>query len=147
MNQRLDLFQHVPEAVKGFVAAREYVHAALPADLLELINLHISLINGCADCIHLHSQALLKLGVPPHKVALVSVWDEVEAMFSAKERAALAWAGVVTRIPQATVPDAAYQQALTVLTEQEMADITVAVALINTFNRIGTGMRVPPVIR
>jgi len=144
MSMRLDLFKFAPAAVKGLVAAKEYVHGALPGELLELVNLRVSLINGCANCIDLHTRELLKLGVKADKVALVPVWDEVEPLFTEKERAALAWAEVVTRIPQTNVPDADFQKASAVLTEQELADVTVAVVLMNAFNRVGISMRVPP---
>ncbi|WP_343730439.1 carboxymuconolactone decarboxylase family protein [Duganella sp.] len=144
MSKRLEIFKFAPAAYKGLIAAKEYVSSALPAELLDLVNLRVSQINGCAFCIDMHTRDLLKHGVKIDKVALVPVWDEAEALFSAKERAALAWAEVVTRVEQTKVPDADYQRALSVLSEQELADVTIAVALMNAFNRFGVSMRMQP---
>lgn len=144
MSKRLEIFKFAPAAYKGFGAVKDYVSAALPADLLELVNLRISLINGCAYCIDMHTRDLLKQGVRADKIALLPVWDEAAALFSEKEQAALAWAETVTRVEQTKVPDADYQAALKVLSEQELADITVAVALMNAFNRFGVSMRMQP---
>ncbi|MTV38979.1 carboxymuconolactone decarboxylase family protein [Duganella radicis] len=144
MSKRLEIFKFAPAAYKGLSAVKEYVSSALPAELLELVNLRVSQINGCAFCIDMHTRDLLKHGVKIDKVALVPVWDEAAALFSEKERAALAWAEVVTRVEQTKVPDADYQQALSVLGEQELADLTVAIALMNAFNRFGVSMRMQP---
>lgn len=144
MSKRLEVFKFAPEAYKGFGAVHEYVKSALPAELLELVYLRISLINGCAYCIDMHTRDLLKQGVKSDKIALVPVWDEAAALFSAKEQAALAWAETVTRVEQTKVPDADYQHALAVLGEQELADLTVAVALMNAYNRFGVSMRMQP---
>lgn len=144
MSKRLEIFKLSPAAYKGFGAVKEYVDGALPAELLELVNLRVSLINGCAYCIDMHTRDLVKQGVKIDKIALVPVWDEAVALFTDKERAALAWAEVVTRVEQSKVPDADYQAALAVLSEKELADITVAVALMNAFNRFGVSMRMQP---
>ncbi|TFW24027.1 carboxymuconolactone decarboxylase family protein [Duganella callida] len=144
MSNRLQWTKLAPEAYKGFGAVHEYVNSSLPAELVHLIYLRVSLINGCAYCIDMHTRDLLKCGVSTDKVALVPVWEEAPSLFSDKERAALAWAESVTRIPQSNVPDADYQKALAVLGEQELADVTVAVALMNAFNRFGVSMRMTP---
>jgi AhpD family alkylhydroperoxidase len=144
MSKRLEVFKFVPEAYKGFGAVHEYVKSALPAELLELIYLRVSLINGCAYCIDMHTRDLLKQGVKSDKIALVPVWDEAAALFSDKEQAALAWAETVTRVEQTKVPDADYQKALSVLGEQGLADVTVAVTLMNAYNRFGVSMRMQP---
>ncbi|MYM69340.1 carboxymuconolactone decarboxylase family protein [Pseudoduganella sp. FT55W] len=144
MSKRLEVFKFAPAAYKGLSAVKEYVSSALPAELLELVNLRVSQINGCAFCIDMHTRDLLKQGVKIDKIALLPVWDEAAALFSAKEQAALAWAETVTRVEQTKVPDADYQKALAVLGEQELADLTVAVALMNAFNRFGVSMRMQP---
>jgi AhpD family alkylhydroperoxidase len=144
MSKRLEVFKFVPEAYKGFGAVHEYVKSALPAELLELVYLRVSLINGCAYCIDMHTRDLLKQGVKSDKIALIPVWDEAAALFSDKEQAALAWAETVTRVEQTKVPDADYQKALSVLGEQGLADVTVAVTLMNAYNRFGVSMRMQP---
>ncbi|HWW73055.1 MAG TPA: carboxymuconolactone decarboxylase family protein [Duganella sp.] len=145
MTARLDIFNLAPEAYKGLGAVKNALReSGLPRELLELVNLRVSQINGCAYCIDMHSRDLLTHGVSIDKVVLVPVWREAEALFTDKERAALAWAESVTRVADTNVPDADYQQAAAVLGQKELADLTMAVALMNAFNRIGVGMRLVP---
>jgi len=145
MSKRLEVFKHAPEAYKGFTAVKHYVQACgLPAELVNLVYLRVSQINNCAFCIDMHTRDLLNQGVKIDKVALVQVWEEAAALFSDKERAALAWAESVTRVAQTNVPDSDYQKAIAVLSEKELADVTVAVSLMNAFNRFGVGMRMTP---
>ena len=144
MSKRLQLFKLAPEAYKGFGVVREYVQSALSAELLELVYLRVSQINGCAYCIDKHTRDLRQQGVSIDKIALVPVWEEAAALFTEQECAALAWAEIVTRVEQTKVPDADYEKALSVLGEQALADITVAVALMNALNRFGVSMRLQP---
>ena len=145
MSKRLEVFKFAPEAYKGFAAVKNYVQtSSLPAELVELVYLRVSLINGCAYCIDMHTRDLLAHDVKTDKIALVPVWQEAAALFSEKERAALAWAETVTRIAETNAPDADYQKALAVLGEQELADLTVAIALMNAFNRFGVSLRMQP---
>jgi AhpD family alkylhydroperoxidase len=145
MTARLDIFNLAPQAYKGLAAVKNALQeSSLPRELLELVNLRVSQINGCAYCIDMHSRGLLTHGVGVDKVVLVPVWREAEALFTDKERAALAWAETLTRVAQTNAPDADYQQAAAVLGQKELADVTMAVALMNAFNRIGVGMRLVP---
>nr|WP_315394010.1 carboxymuconolactone decarboxylase family protein [uncultured Duganella sp.] len=145
MTARLDIFKLSPQAYKGLGATSAALReSSLPRDLLELVNLRVSQINGCAYCIDMHTRDLLTHGVAIDKVVLVPVWREAEALFTDKERAALAWAETLTRVAETNVPDADFEQAAAVLGERELADLTMAVALMNAFNRIGVGMRLVP---
>lgn len=145
MTARLDIFKLSPQAYKGLGTVNSALQeSSLPRELLELVNLRVSQINGCAYCIDMHSRALLAHGVSIDKVVLVPVWQEAEALFAEKERAALAWAETLTRVAETNAPDADYQRVAAVLGEKELADLTMAVALMNAFNRIGVGMRLVP---
>jgi AhpD family alkylhydroperoxidase len=145
MTARLDIFKLSPQAYKGLGAVNSALQeSSLPRELLELVNLRVSQLNGCAYCIDMHSRTLLTQGVGIDKVVLVPVWREAEALFTDKERAALAWAETLTLVAQTNVPDADFQQAAAVLDQKELADLTMAVALMNAFNRIGVGMRLVP---
>ena len=142
MTVRLDIFNLSPQAYKGLGAAKNALQeSSLPRELLELVYLRVSQINGCAFCIDMHSRDLLNHGVGFDKIVLVPVWQEAEALFSDKERAALAWAETLTRVADTNAPDADYERVAAVLGEKELADLTMAVALMNAFNRIGVGMR------
>ena len=145
MSQRLELHKFAPDAYKGLGAVRTYLeNCSLPIELVDLVYLRVSQINGCAFCIDKHTRDLIKLGVRIDKITLVPVWREAEALFSDKERASLAWAESVTNIAQTNAPDSDYQAALSVLSEQELADLTVTVALMNAYNRFGVSMRLQP---
>lgn len=145
MTARLDIFNLSPQAYKGLGAAKNALQeASLPRGLLELVYLRVSQINGCAFCIDMHSRDLMNHGVGFDKIVLVPVWQEAEALFSDKERAALAWAETLTRVADTNAPDADYERVAAVLGEKELADLTMAVALMNAFNRIGVGMRLVP---
>lgn len=145
MTARLDIFTLSPQAYKGLgIAKNALQESSLPQELLELVYLRVSQINGCAFCIDMHSRDLLSHGVGVDKVVLVPVWQEAGALFTDKERAALAWAETLTRVAETNAPDADYQNAAAVLGQKELADLTMAVALMNAFNRIGVGMRLVP---
>lgn len=145
MTQRLDYIKAAPGAVKGLGATSAYLtQCSLPVLLIDLVYLRVSQINGCAYCIDLHSRDLLKLGMSVDKLVLVPVWQEAAALFDARERAALAWAETVTRVAQTEVPDAAFAAVSAVFSDVELADLTVAISLMNAWNRLGVSFRMVP---
>jgi alkylhydroperoxidase family enzyme len=78
------------------------------------------------------------------KVLLVGTWREADDLFDEVERAALAWAESVTRVADTNVPDSDYQAAATVFDEKQLADLTIAIATMNAYNRLAISFRVPP---
>ncbi|CAG9186389.1 carboxymuconolactone decarboxylase family protein [Cupriavidus pampae] len=145
MTQRIDYTKASPEGYKAF--GNVYVtlqKSGLPKQLVDLVYLRISQINGCAYCIDMHSRDLLKSGLHVEKLVLVPVWAEAGKVFSTRERAALAWAESVTRVSETGVPDADYQAAAAEFGEKELADLTYAIALMNAFNRFGVAFRATP---
>ena len=119
--------------------------ADLEPELLELVHLRCSQINGCAWCVQYHIGHLQKLGMAPAKINLVVAWPEA-GIFSEREEAALAWAESLTLLAETHVPDAAYDAARAVFSEHELACLTVAVATINVWNRFNVAYRFPPEI-
>jgi AhpD family alkylhydroperoxidase len=145
MSNRIDYAKASPEGYRAFGGVHVYLRkSGLPEALIDLVYLRVSQINGCAYCIDMHSRDLLKLGVPVEKLVLVPVWREAGGVFSARERAALAWAETVTRVAESHVPDAAYEAAAAEFSDKELADLTYAIALMNAFNRLGVAFRMPP---
>jgi AhpD family alkylhydroperoxidase len=145
MSNRIDYAKASPEGYKAFLG----VHAALlkcglPHELVNLVFLRVSQINGCAFCIDMHSRDLLKAGLAVDKLVLVPVWHDAGNVFSTRERAALAWAETVTRVAETGVPDADYDAAAAEFSDKELADLTYAIGLMNAFNRFGISFRVPP---
>ncbi|WP_375783227.1 carboxymuconolactone decarboxylase family protein [Bradyrhizobium sp. Pha-3] len=116
--------------------------AGLDKQLLELVKLRASQINGCAFCVQYHILQGESLGVPVDKLNLVVVWREVP-QFSARERAALAWTEALTTLPNG-VSDEVYAEATAEFSETELTYLTSAIASINVWNRFGAAYRWTP---
>jgi AhpD family alkylhydroperoxidase len=145
MSNRIDYAKASPAGFKAFGGVYVYLqNCGLPQDLIYLVYLRVSQINGCAYCIDMHSRDLLKLGVAVDKLVLVPVWRDVGEVFSARERTALAWAETVTRVAETDVPDADYEAAAAGFSDKELADLTYAIGLMNAFNRFGISFRSTP---
>jgi AhpD family alkylhydroperoxidase len=111
---------------------------------VDLVYLRVSQINNCAYCLDMHTRDLLKKGVKVEKLALVQAWEEAGNLFDERERAALAWAESVTRVAQTGVPDEAYEAARAVFDERELVDLTIAIGLMNMYNRMAISFRNTP---
>lgn len=145
MTQRMDYHSVAPAGVKALGGVYGYVvQSGLPKALVNLVFLRVSQINGCAYCIDLHSRDLLKEGLAIEKLVLVPAWRESGALFDEAERAALAWAETVTRVAETGVPDADYAAAAAVFDQKQLADLTIAIGLMNVYNRMAISFRVPP---
>ena len=119
--------------------------AGFDKHLLKLIKIRASQINGCAFCLQYHLLHGEQLGLSVDKMNLVAVWREAP-IFSARERAALAWTEALTFVPDG-VSDAVYEEARQEFSEQELIYLTSAVASINAWNRFGAAYRWTPPAR
>ena len=128
-----------------FALTHAAAKAGLDKQLLELIKLRASQINGCAFCVQYHILQAESLGVPADKLNLVVVWREAP-QFSPRERAALAWTEALTLLADG-VGDEVYAQATAEFSEKELAYLTSAVASINVWNRYGAAFRWTPPAR
>ncbi len=145
MSTRINYAKASPEGYKAFGGVYVYLQkCGLPKELIDLVYLRVSQINGCAYCIDMHSRDLLKQGLAIDKLVLVPVWREAGAVFSNRERVALAWAETVTRVAETGVPDADYEAAAAEFNDKELADLTYAIGLMNAFNRLGVTFRSQP---
>jgi len=145
MSQRLDYAKAAPEGLKALGSVHAYVaQSDLSPVLVDLVYLRVSQINNCAYCLDSHLRDLVKRGQGLGKLALVQAWAEAGSLFDERERAALAWAESVTRVAESGVPDAAYQAARTVFDEREIADLTIAISLMNAYNRMAISFRKTP---
>ncbi|MFQ6240303.1 carboxymuconolactone decarboxylase family protein [Sinorhizobium meliloti] len=145
MRKRLDYNQIAPAGVKALGGVYGYImQSSLPSELVDLVYLRISQINNCAYCLDMHTRDLLKKGQKIEKIALVQAWAEAGNLFDARERAALAWAETVTRVAETNVPDEAYEAAHAVFEERELVDLTIAIGLMNTYNRLAISFRKTP---
>ncbi len=147
MNARIDYIKQAPGAYRAMAGLELYLgKCGLEKGLLHLLKLRASQINGCAFCIDMHTTEALADGENPTRLHLLSVWRETP-LFSAREQAALAWTESVTRIADHGVPEALYEQAKGQFTEEELVNLTLAVAAINGWNRISIAFAVPPVLK
>ncbi|CAH1904289.1 putative membrane protein [Candidatus Nitrotoga sp. HW29] len=142
MSERLNYTKASPGGVKAFGSVYGYImQSGLDEILVELVYLRVSQINGCAYCLDMHTRGLIKKGGNIEKLALVQVWQEAGDLFSDRERAGLAWAETVTRVAQTGVPDAEFEAAACVFDEKELADLTMAISLMNAYNRLAISFR------
>ena len=145
MTKRLDYNQIAPAGIKALGGVYGYImQSGLSAVLVDLVYLRISQINNCAYCLDMHMRDLLKKGQKIEKLALVQAWAEAGNLFDERERAALAWAETVTRVAETGIPDQAYQAARAVFEERELVDLTIAIGLMNVYNRLAIGFRNTP---
>jgi AhpD family alkylhydroperoxidase len=145
MSQRLNYHAASPAGMKALGTAYEYVRqSGLPTRLTDLVFLRVSQINGCAYCIDSHSRDLLKAGLPAEHLVLVPGWPEAGSIFDEQEKAALAWAEAVTRLGDRGVPDDAFEAAAGVFSARQLADLTIAISLMNAYNRIAISFRTTP---
>jgi AhpD family alkylhydroperoxidase len=144
MQQRIDVTKVSPVAFKAVAALQAYVdQSGLDAKLRELIKIRASQINGCAYCLIMHTRDARKHGETDDRMHLLNAWREAP-VFSARERAALAWTEALTLITQGHAPDAVYDEVRKQFSEKEVVDLTAAVCAINTWNRIAISFRATP---
>ncbi len=144
MQARLNMAQAAPDAVKAMRTLSGFSkEAGLEKSLIELINIRASQINGCAFCLNMHVRDARAAGEKDERLALVAAWRDAP-VFSDRERAALAWTEALTRLSPEGAPDELYNQARKHFSEAEMVKLSLAVAVINSWNRLMIGFRIPP---
>ncbi|MEV4169366.1 carboxymuconolactone decarboxylase family protein [Nonomuraea sp. NPDC049709] len=145
MTQRINVAKHVPEIYRHFFSVEKLLHdSGLPTATLELVKLRASQINGCAYCVDMHSRDMKKAGESDERLWMVAAWREA-TVFTPEERAALALTEEATRLAdREAVPDAVWQQAAEYYSDEQLAVLVVAIAMINTWNRINVTARVEP---
>lgn len=145
MGKRLDYNQIAPAGAKALGGVYGYVmQSSLPPALVDLVYLRVSQINNCAFCLDMHTRDLLKKGEKTERIALVQAWAEAGNLFDERERAALAWAETVTRVADTGVPDEAYEVVRAAFEERELVDLTIAISLMNAYNRMAISFRNTP---
>ena len=144
MKARLNYGTVAPGVYDAMDGLDQYLQrCGLEESLLHLVRLRASQINGCAYCIDMHSKDLRALGDTEQRVYSLDAWRECP-YYTERERAALAWTEAVTLITVGRVPDQAHEEARAQLSEKELADLTLAVAAINAWNRLSIAARLVP---
>jgi AhpD family alkylhydroperoxidase len=110
---------------------------------MQLVKLRASQINGCLFCLDMHTKEALIHGERPLRIYHLAAWHE-SPLFDEKERAALRWTEVVTKVASGGVSDADYAKVREVYSEKEVSDLTFAIAAINAWNRLGVAFNATP---
>lgn len=144
MKARMDFRKASPDGAKAIGELHAFIHrCGLERSLLELVKLRASQINGCAHCIDMHTKELRADGESEQRLYLLDAWRE-SPFYSDRERAALAWTEALTLVTQGHVPDDVYAEARAQFTEQELANLTLAIVAINGANRLNIAFRTVP---
>lgn len=144
MQTRIAYMKVAPGAYKAMLGLELYLHhCGLEVALLHLIKLRVSQINGCAYCIDMHWKDLRAIDESEQRLYGLDAWEE-SPYYSDRERAALAWAEAVTNIRDGHVRDEVYEEVRKHFSEKELADLTLAVAAINSWNRLAIAGRTEP---
>lgn len=141
MTPRFDHYRAAPDALKAQLALEAYVRqCGLEPSLLELVKIRASQLNGCAYCLEMHTREARAAGETETRLHLLAAWRE-SPLFSPRERAALAWTEAVTLVASSRVPDEVYAEARAAFAEPELVRLTLAIGVINTWNRFAVSFR------
>ncbi len=142
MKQRFNYYKAAPDGLEILGKLESYIRkSSIEDDLIELVKLRTSQINGCAYCIDMHTKDARSHGESEQRLYGVSAWRE-SPFYSDRERAALDWTESVTLISQEQMPDEVYDAAKAHFSEKELVDLTLAVIAINAWNRLAISFHV-----
>ena len=143
MQPRINHSSVSPGALQAMFGLESYLkECGLEQSLLELVKLRASQINGCAYCIDMHTKDARARGETEQRLYLLNAWREAP-FYSEREQAALEWTEAVTLITEGHVPDEVFERVRKHFTENELADLTLAVVAINGWNRLNISFRTP----
>jgi len=144
MQVRLDYSKAAPEGYRAMLGVERFLNASgLEHSLLHLIKMRASQINGCAFCLDMHSKDARANGETEQRLYGLDAWHEAP-YYTDRERAALALTDAVTKVSEGHVPDGVYIQAKAQFNETELATLVIAIAMINSWNRLAITFRSEP---
>ncbi len=144
MEPRLDYMKSARGVVHAMLGLEHYLQESeLDQSLQDLIKLRVSQINGCAYCNDMHWKDLRAAGESEQRLYGLDAWEE-SPYYTDRERAALAWAESVTNIKDGHVPDEVFEYVKKSFNDKELADLTLAITAINSWNRLSIAARTVP---
>ncbi|GHO42007.1 carboxymuconolactone decarboxylase family protein [Ktedonospora formicarum] len=144
MSARLRYAIAAPGVYKAMLQLSEYTHhCGLEEPLLNLVDMRASQINGCAFCLDMHSKDARAAGESEQRLNLLPVWREARSFYSEREQAALEWTEAVTLVAEDQIPDDVYDRVHPHFTDEELTNLTLAIAAINSWNRLNVAFRTP----
>ena len=143
MTARFNIATDTPQLYEAMLALNAALGSAdVDKELVHLIKIRVSQINGCAFCVGMHVKEAREDGVGENLLHLLPVWRETSA-FSDRQKAALAWAESVTLVAGSGVSDSAYEAVNAEFSEREIAELTVSIGTMNLWNRIAVSAHMP----
>ncbi len=143
MEERFNIAKVAPGIYHAMLGLETYLKGCgIEEALLHLIKLRASQINGCAYCLDMHWKDLVAIGEKEQRMYGLDAWRE-SPYYTERERAALAWTEAVTKVSEGHVPDEVYEEAKKQFSEKELANLTLAIATINAWNRLAISSRAP----
>jgi AhpD family alkylhydroperoxidase len=140
MKSRIAILKVAPPAVQAMMGLQNYVNSTVDHQLLHLVKMRASQINGCAYCLDMHSKDARAAGETEQRLYLLDAWREAP-FYTERERAALEWTESLTLIGDGHVPDRVYAAAREHFSEAELVDLALAVVAINSWNRLSIAFR------
>ncbi|MGV2496865.1 carboxymuconolactone decarboxylase family protein [Pelagerythrobacter aerophilus] len=138
MTAKIDPFSAAPALMKDWLDTSTRVAGSLEPSLIELVKIRSSQINGCANCINMHTAEARAKGETEQRIYLLSAWQEAPC-YSERERAALAWTEALTRLSEGHTHHQAYEALQAQFTEEEQVKLTLMINVINGWNRLAVG--------
>jgi AhpD family alkylhydroperoxidase len=139
----MEMLKVVPDGYRAVLGLEAYVREHLPPTVLKLVKIRASMINGCGFCVDMHTREATAAGESQRRLFSLAAWWEAP-WFDDRERAALALTDAVTRLGEYGVPDNVYDAAVEAWSEEEVANLILAIATINVWNRISVTTRKAP---
>jgi AhpD family alkylhydroperoxidase len=138
MTARLDPFAAAPSLMKSWFSISTTIASSLESSLIELVKIRASQINGCANCINMHTTEARAKGESEQRIYLLSAWREAPC-YTDRERAALSWTEALTRLSEGHTHAAAYEALKAEFTQEEQVKLTLMINVINGWNRLAVG--------
>lgn len=143
MSERISIPKVAPAGYRAVAALQGYIASTVEPTVLELVKLRASILNGCGYCVDMHSRVALGAGEDSRRLFAVAAWREAP-FFDERERAALALTDAVTRLGEHGVSDEVWDRAVKHWSDEEVANLILAIATINVWNRIAVSTRMQP---
>jgi AhpD family alkylhydroperoxidase len=138
MTNTFDPFAAAPVEMKSWMATSMAVAASLETSISELVKIRASQINGCANCLNMHTIDARANGETEQRIYLLPAWREAPC-YTDRERAALAWTEALTRLSEGRSLESAREALLAEFSEEEQVKLTLMINVINGWNRLAVG--------
>jgi AhpD family alkylhydroperoxidase len=138
MTAKLDPFAAAPALMKSWMGTSLAIHSSLEPSLIGLVEIRASQINGCANCLNMHTADARKKGETEQRIYLLSAWREAPC-YTERERAALGWTEALTRLCEGHTHQSAYEALGQEFSEEEQVKLTLMINIINGWNRLAVG--------